>query len=144
VSGGRPSTLPWQVLRVLTIGGFVAVAVLAVRALDRPEATRVAEARSGELPVAEALAASGEGRLAVRGYVHEGGGFPLRLCSGLQGGDPPRCVGPFLELLQVDAARFGLERGTDDRGRRVLWSPRPVTLLGTIEGTRMTVAQVLQ
>lgn len=129
---------------MLTIGGFVAFLVLAARALDRPDAARLAEARSGELSVSDALADSGDRRVAVRGYVHEGGGFPVRLCSGLQGGDPPRCVGPFLELLQVDAARFGLQQGTDDRGRRVQWSRRPLTLLGTIAGTRMTVAQVLQ
>lgn len=140
---------PWQVLRAVTIAGFVAVVVLGVRAFDGGDAgddgqARLARPRSGELTVDAALLAPGDRALAVRGFVHEGGGFPLRLCSGLVGDDPPRCVGPFLEVAGIDARSFNLETGRDAGGRPVAWSDDPVALLGTVAGPRLVATQVLR
>lgn len=142
--------LPWQVLRAVTIVGFVAVVVLSVRAFSRPgggdddELVRLARARDGEVTVDAALLAAGNPLLAVRGFVHDGAGFPLRLCSGLVGTDPPACVGPFLEVTGIDGRSFNLELGRDPRGRLVSWSPEPVALLGTVAGPRLAVTQVLR
>lgn len=144
------TALPWQVLRAVTIAGLVAVVVLGVLAFTRDGAgrggddrARLARPRAGEVTVDRALLAAGDRPLAVRGFVHEGGGFPLRLCAGLVGDDPPACVGPFLEVGGIDAARFNLERGRDARGATVAWSPEPVALLGTVTGPRLAVTQVL-
>lgn len=142
--------LPWQILRALTIAGFVAVVVLGVRALagggaggGDDDRARLARPQPGEVSVDAALLAAGDRPLAVRGFVHEGGGFPLRLCAGLVGREPPACVGPFLEVTGIDARTFNLQRGRDERGRSVGWSPEPVALLGLVTGPRLAVSQVL-
>ena len=135
-------------LRAATAAVFVAVLVVigtsAWRTLNPPPEIRNPELGPSETSVARSIDVSGRGVLTVRGYVFDGpGGLGLRLCDGLRSGDPPRCRGPFLDLDGVNQGNFALERGTTDDGP-ILWSDTSIALRGRIDGTRMTVEQVLR
>lgn len=136
-----------QVLRIVTVAVFAAVAVLAVRLVLRAgdaEPTTVAEPRQGELAVDLAIARAPTQPVIVRGYVFDGpGGLGLRLCNGRQNLSPPLCLGPYLDLDGVNEGSFSLETGQAEAGR-VRWVDGPLSLRGSIVGTRMTVAQILQ
>ena len=134
-----------QVLRILTITAFVASGVLAWRLLDNAasDSTQQVESDGAAYDVRTAIAVSRAKPMTVRGYVFDGpGSLGLRLCDGRRGSGPPRCIGPFLGLEQVDAGAFVLERGSDD-GRPVGWSAEPVTMTGVLVGTVFTVQVVL-
>ena len=135
-----------QALRVLTLLG---AAVLLVGVLSKfvfapePKDEEV-ELSSDERGVADAIRRSTGAQMAVRGYVFEGpGGLALRLCDGRKPGDPPTCIGPFVELSGPGLGALALEDGSLD-GRRVRWSDDPVTLLGPVDGAAMVVEQVLR
>ena len=132
-----------RVLRVLTLIGLAAVVLSAVRLLDAPPPDQTVEARAGEFSVQDAIRRGGR-QLAVRGYVFDGpGGLALRLCNGRRRGDPPTCLGPFVELDGADRGTFNLEEGKVD-DEVVRWSPEPITLVGPVEGARLNVQQVLR
>jgi hypothetical protein len=133
-----------QILRAATILVFIAAGVLFVRMVVPQDAAEEVEPRQGELDVADAISVAGQKPLAVRGYVFKGpGGLGLRLCDGKQNGSPPRCLGPFVDLYQVDEGSFGMKSAKTDDGE-VKWVPDPLTIRGTIVGTAMTVSEVLQ
>jgi hypothetical protein len=133
-----------QLLRALTVLVFVVAGVLFVRLVMPGDAISEVEPRQGELDVADAIAVAGQRPEAVRGYVFKGpGGLGLRLCDGKRNGSPPLCVGPFLELYQVDEGAFGMKTGKTKDGE-VRWVNDPLTIRGTIVGTAMTVSEVLQ
>jgi hypothetical protein len=133
-----------RLLRALTVIVFVVAGVLAYQAF-RGEDTKpeVAELGASERTVPQAMATPGTAPLTVRGYVFDGGGTGLRLCSGRIRHDPPRCQGPFLDLYGVDRGMFDLEQGRD-LGRTVYWSSEPIALYGTLIGTRMDVTQIFR
>ena len=133
-----------RLLRAVTILVFVAAGVLFFRlVVPRDEFVEV-KPRQGELDVADAINVAGSRPLAVRGYVFKGpGGLGLRLCDGKQHGDPPRCLGPFVDLYRVDEGSFGMKSKRTDEGE-IKWVPDPLTIRGTIVGTAMTVSEVLQ
>ncbi len=133
-----------QVLRAATILVFVAIAVVGYRTLNPKEEFDEAERRSGEIDVVQALNVPPEPAVAVRGFVFDGPeGFGLRLCQARENKDSPRCVGPFVDLEGVDRGSFEFRSGRSEQGRPMWWSPKPVTLVGTVSGTRMNVQQVL-
>ena len=132
-----------RLLRVLTLLGLAGVVLAGVRLLDAPPPEQTPEPRPGELSVQEGIWQGGR-RLAIRGYVFEGpGGLALRLCNARRRGDPPSCIGPFVELDGADAGTFNLEEGRAD-GLVVRWSPDPLTLVGPLDGVRLNVQQVLR
>lgn len=138
-----------RVLRALTIVVCAAAVILGGRMLyellTAESAVEVVEPRQGEMDVERAIGVAGPEPVAVRGYVFEGpGGLGLRLCNGIQKGDPPRCLGPFLDLYQVNRASFDLVEGESDDGPVFHPKGRAVTIRGVIVGTAMTVQQVLQ
>lgn len=92
--------------------------------------------------VIEAIAVAGTDQIAVAGYVFDGDGRELRLCATREPLDPPRCVGPFLSLKNVNRGNFVVERGEGPFGR-VWWSPGVVTVAGVIFGTEFTVTDIL-
>lgn len=134
-----------HVLRLLTIAAFVASGVLAWRLLDGSGSDRVEEAGRGSeaYDVKTAIAVSRAEPITVTGFVFDGpGSLGLRMCNGRQGSNPPRCVGPYLGLEQVDPGSFVLRQGSLD-GRGYRWSPEPVTATGILVGTVFTVQVVL-
>lgn len=123
----------------------VLVGLVGVRAYglftDHERELRV-EARRGELTVDQAFAQRPRQPAVVRGYVTAGGGFPARLCTALRESDPPQCVGPYLTLHNLDASRVPV-KAHGDGDERVVWSPEPVALLGTIVADRMAVTEIV-
>lgn len=140
-----PTARTGRVLRVLTLLALLAAAVLAV-ALLVPDGERGRETPRippGELGVAEAIGRAPEGPVVIRGYTFSGpGGRELRLCDSREGGDPPRCIGPFVSLYGIDEGSFDLRSaGTPDGP--VLSSPEPVSVTGTLSGTAFEAQFVL-
>jgi hypothetical protein len=133
-----------NVWRAATAAVAVAIVVLGLRLLES-DGDRVErpDPRAGEVGVQVAISTAERDPLVVRGFIYEGpGGLGLRLCEGLKAGDPPRCIGPFLDLDGVDRGSFGMTDGDVD-GEAVRWSDDSIALRGTIVGTRMQVLQVL-
>lgn len=132
-----------RALRILTLLGLGAIVILAVRLLDAPPPEQSPAPRGGEFSVQDAIRRGGR-ELAVRGYVFEGpGGLGLRLCNARRRGDPPSCIGPFVELDGADAGTFNLSEGRIE-GVAIRWSPDPLTIVGPVDGVRLYVQQVLQ
>jgi hypothetical protein len=102
----------------------------------------VAKAKAGELDVLDALTRNPRDQVTVRGYVMSGP-YGLRLCRGLKVTSPPNCVGPWLDLENVNEGSFSLRSGGRG-GTRVRWNPDPVSLLGRVSGSRLAVDQVVQ
>ncbi|HEX9970061.1 MAG TPA: hypothetical protein VGB03_07970 [Acidimicrobiales bacterium] len=135
--------------------GFIALAVVVavlvglvgVRAYalftDRGARELRVEAGRGELTVDQVFEHRPRQAMVVRGYVTAGGGFPARLCTALRESDPPQCVGPYLVLHNLDASRVPVH-AKGDGDDRVVWSPEPVALLGTVTTDRMTVTEILR
>jgi hypothetical protein len=123
---------------------FVLVGVLGYRAMRvvrrGPEQPKL---RSSERSVPQAMATTGTALITVRGYVFDGGGTGLRLCTGRVRHDPPRCLGPFLDLYGVDRGSFDMKSGRD-LSRTVYWSADTVGLYGTVLGSRMDVVQIFR
>ncbi|MGI8792092.1 MAG: hypothetical protein ACR2H3_02760 [Acidimicrobiales bacterium] len=137
-----------KIVRALTVAAFAAVVVagglFVVRVLDTEPEAKPAEVGDGELNVSRAIDVAQEDRLAVRGFVFDGpGGLGLRLCNGIQKKSPPLCLGPYLDLERIDRESFGLKKARTDDGD-VHYPGQPVTLLGVVHGTVMSVEQVLR
>ena len=135
--------------RLLRAATFVMAGVLVAVALTKlfaaPPKDEHIEPTTGTLTVNDAIQKISATPLAVRGFVFEGpGGLRLRLCDSRKPGSPPSCIGPFLDLYGPGIDALDLRTGRDDEGRRVRWSPDPVTLLGPVGGARLDVQQVLR
>ena len=132
---------------------FAAAAVVAWLSL-RSDSAPTYRTRPGELTVAAAVSSAGPEPVTVRGWVFNDPGFDLlRLCHGYQAGGKggkggkgkaPSCIGPFIDLYNVDRAAFSLRSGEDGDGRPVVWNDKPVAVYGTLSGTAFTVQSVLQ
>lgn len=130
-----------RVLQVLTFVAFGVCVLLAIRLLNQPNPVK--EPKAGDsLRVADAIWRGQEREVAVTGYLHDGGGWEVRLCNAERRGNPPRCVGPFLYVANLDLGQFNMKKGTVN-DRPAQWATEPVTLLGRIRGTEITVSQVL-
>ncbi|HUP87546.1 MAG TPA: hypothetical protein VM143_17975 [Acidimicrobiales bacterium] len=131
-------------LRLLTIGVFVAVALVAYRTFNPPAPSSVVAPQRGERNVADAINAADPGPIVVRGHVFLGpGGMGLRICQGRVNSSPPRCLGPFLDLDRVNEGSFALRSGKAKEGV-VKWVEEPIAMRGTTVGTRMTVLELLR
>jgi hypothetical protein len=131
-----------RVMRVVVIGaaaGLVALVGLRVaELLDDPPKPELAALRSDETSVADALRRAPAGTIIVRGYVFAGDGFPVRVCSGILRESPPKCVGPFLELRNLDPSRVPVRQQGS-----VIWSPETVGFLGQVDRDRLVVQELL-
>ena len=140
-----PSARVGRVLRAFTLLSLAAIAILAVRLAfpgddASPDAPRLGD---DDLGVADAIGRAPVNPVIIRGYVFEGPGFrELRLCDRREGGDPPRCIGPFVSLYGINSGGFDLRSATSDEGR-VLYSDDDVALLGTLSGTAFEVQNVV-
>ena len=135
-----------QLLRAATFvaAGLLVVAVV-VKLFASPAEDEHITAGGGTLTVTEAIQKISREPVPVRGFVFEGpGGLGLRLCDGRRPGSPPSCIGPFLDLYGPAVNALDLRTGEDGKGRRIRWSPDPVTLLGPVTGARLDVQQVLR
>jgi hypothetical protein len=127
-----------------TVAVFTAVVIVGMHTL-RPSgpSDRGVRVRRGEVTVAQAINVAGDRPLTARGWVFNDADFGLRLCDGYRPGHPPSCVGPFVDLYNVDRGSFSLKSGRDAGGRPVVWGDRPVAVYGTLVGTAFTVQSVL-
>ena len=135
-----------QLLRAGTfvLAGLLVLGVVLKLFASPPEDEHVESGRDG-LRVNDAIQKISPQPVAVRGFVFEGpGGLGLRLCDGRRPGSPPSCIGPFLDLYGPGVDALELRTGKDGDGRRVRWSPDPVTLFGPVSGARLDVQQVLR
>lgn len=138
-----------QLLRAATfVAAGLLVVLVAFKLFAGPEGDEhidPEELDGGTLTVNTAIQKISREPVPVRGFVFEGpGGLGLRLCDGRRPGSPPSCIGPFLDLYGPGVDALDLRTGKDDKGRRVRWSPDPVTLLGPVSGARLDVQQVLR
>jgi hypothetical protein len=135
--------------RLVRAATFVMAGVLVALVVSRffadpPKDEHIDPAR-GTFTVNEAVQKISPTPIPVRGFVFEGpGGLGLRLCDSRKPGSPPSCIGPFLDLQGQGIDALDLRSGKDDHGRRIRWSPDPVTLLGPVHGARLDVQQVLR
>ena len=134
-----------QALRIVTVLLAAGLVLLgAVKLFDKPDKPQKVELKSDELGVHDAIIRSIGKRMAVRGYVFDGpGGLRLRICEGRMPGSPPSCLGPFIDIDGPGVGTLEFKTG-NDHGDPVRWSPDPVTLVGPVSGTRMTVEEVLR
>jgi hypothetical protein len=129
---------------VVTVVLAALVVVGLLRFFDTPPEREKLELRGGERGVADAIRNSSGRTMTVRGYVFEGpGGLGLRLCDGRKPGDPPRCIGPFIDLGGPGVVSLALEEATVERAR-VRWSDESAALVGVVDGASMVVEQVLR
>jgi hypothetical protein len=133
------------VVGALTVVVFAAVAALGWHDMHTHVHDTHAVARRGEWTVGDAVSRAGPGPLAVRGWVfNDVATNGLRLCDGIRSGSPPSCLGPFVDLYNVDAGTFSLKKGHDAKAGPVQWLPDPVAVYGTLKGTAFTVQSVLR
>lgn len=144
MSTAERAPLVVRALIFLVVGGLaVALGLRVWGLLDRPPSTSTAEVRKDEMPVAEALGRQPTKPVIVRGYVFAGDGFPVRVCNGIRRTSPPSCIGPFLELRNLDPSRVPVRKQRDDKGRDIIWSPEPVAFLGDVAKDRFLVRELL-
>lgn len=128
----------------VVVGGLALALALRIKGLlDEPPRTAQPKPRPGELTVGEALGRQPDKPVVVRGYVFANDGFPVRVCAGIKRTSPPSCVGPFLELRNLDPSRVPVRQERDDKGRDVIWSPEPVGFLGDVSADRFLVRELL-
>ena len=134
-----------HLLRAATVAVFLAVVVIAVvRFFPQTSRTQRPDDTADALSVERAIHVAGTRPITVRGFVFLGpGGFPLRLCAGVERLALPECLGPYITLRGVNEGSFDLRTaGEGDDARQ--FQEQPVTLLGVLNGTDMQVQQVLQ
>jgi hypothetical protein len=100
-----------------------------------------AESDDEALSVLDAINRNPGVSFAVRGWVYDDGSF-VQLCQGLYTEGEPRCRGPVLLLKNLDLARLDLEAG-EWNGNEVRYTDEPVILGGTIDGTQLSVVEIL-
>ncbi|MEA3019105.1 MAG: hypothetical protein QOI47_629 [Actinomycetota bacterium] len=117
------------VLWTLTIGGA------------RTPAVREAASNAEGLSVGDAVNRAPTVSFAVRGFVVDDGAF-VQLCESLLMTKPPKCRGPVMLVRNLDLARLNLKSGTRG-GRRIRYTDQPVILGGRVDGTQLSVEDVL-
>ena len=131
----------WRVIVGVVVVVLVLAGVNAFFAGDDGEDFEEVTSDETALAVADAINRNPGVAFAVRGWVYDDGAF-LQLCNGLIDGDPPRCRGPVLLLKNLDLRRLDLEEGDRD-GTTVRYTAEPVVLGGTVDGTQLSVVEVL-
>lgn len=127
-------------LVVVLAAALVAVVVLNIALRLRGDDTTDTVERTDEaVTVVDAMTAAAGASRRVRGFVFDDAAG-LRLCQARQR-DPVACIGPFLQLRDLDPASLPLEEVEDGSGR-FFHTPGPVTLVGTIDGTSMRVDDI--
>lgn len=130
-------------VRFALIGIVVGLAVLVgLRVkdyVDKPPKMEAAKVGKDEMTVGDAFMRRPGQAVVVRGYVFAGDGFPVRVCNGIHRTSPAQCVGPYLELRNLDPSRVPVTKKGD-----VIWSPEPVAFLGRVEQDRFMVQELLQ
>lgn len=133
-----------NVLRVLTVVVFLAVAFFAFRLFTPSEPQTIDEPKAGEIDVASAINGFEDRPVTIRGEVFVGpGGLGLRLCQGRQNTSPPTCLGPYVDLDGVNEGSFSFRTAKTDGGE-VKYGEGSLALRGTIVGTRFNVSEILQ
>ena len=131
-------TLLWAAIGVAAVALVVLVA-LALR--GGPTATNV-EPGPGEFTPGTALLTATRRPVVVTGYVFWREGLPATLCEGSFSTDPPKCVGPLLNIEGFDINRLDLRRGKDGP-TDVAWSEDPIRFRGTLRTAHFDVTEVL-
>lgn len=133
------SGTPRRVLIVVLAAALVAVVALNIALGFRGgDAVDTVERTDEAVTVVDAMTAAGASR-SVRGFVFDDAAG-LRLCQARQR-DPIACIGPFLELRNLDPASLPLEE-VEVGSARFFHTPDPVTLVGAVEGTSMRVDDI--
>ena len=131
-------TLLWAAIGVAAV---VLVVMLALALRGEPTATTV-EPGPGDFSPSTALLTSTRRPVVVAGYVFWRTGLPPQLCEGSYPTDPPRCVGPSLNIEGFDINRLDLRRGKDGP-TDVAWSEEPIRFRGTLRTAIFDVTEVL-
>jgi hypothetical protein len=122
---------------VLAAIGVVAFVVWTVAAGDDEPTVREAPSNRDGLSVADAINRAPKVAFAVRGFIVDDGAF-VQLCERIVLETPPKCAGSVLLLRNLDLARVNLE----ERGG-VRYTAEPVILGGRVDGTQLSVVDVL-
>lgn len=131
-------TLLWAAIGVAAV---VLVVLVALSLRGQPEATEV-QPGPGEYTPGTALLTATRRPVVVVGYVFWREGLTPTLCEGSYPADPPRCVGPLLNIEGFDINRLDLRRGKDGP-TEVAWSEEPVRFRGTLRTAHFDVTEVL-
>lgn len=131
-------TLLWAAIGVAAI---VLVVLVALALRGQPQAKTV-EAGPGEYTPQTALMTATRRPVVVAGYVFWREGLPPMLCEGSYPTAPPRCLGPFLDIVGFDINRLDLRRAKDGP-TDVAWSEEPVRFRGTLRTAHFDVTEVL-
>lgn len=130
----------WRIVAVVVaVGVLLALGRFLVELSGGEGPTRVTSSASS-LSVADAVSRHLTRPVPVTGFAFVEDGA-LRLCNGREPGDPPRCVGPFLDVTGIDPSRLPLERA--EPPSEVSWSPEPVVLAGTVRAGRLDAEEIL-
>ena len=125
---------------LLVLAAVVVLVVVGVAVFgggDDEPSERIAESNKDGLSVNDAINRAPDVAFAVRGYVFDDGAF-VQLCQGIVLSDPPKCHGPSMLVRNLDLARVNLVRaGT------VRYTKEPVILGGRVDGTQLSVVDVL-
>lgn len=133
-----------RVAVIALIAGLAAMVGLRVAELfEDPPKPEIAVKRTDETSVADAFRLQPQGTIIIRGYVFTGDGFPVRVCDGILRESPPKCVGPFLELRNLDPSRVPVRIQEDKERGAVIWSPESVAFLGQVAQDRFIVQELL-
>jgi hypothetical protein len=136
-----------HIMRIATIAVFAVAIVMVIRLAfvgdDSSKEPEVAEPVAGSVTVADAISGGhkADATLAVRGFLFEGGGTGVRLCPRRKPTKPPVCLGPYLDVYELDVHGLPFKSGTF-LGRRVRWLDQPVTVYGKVLGTALTADSV--
>lgn len=139
--GGRwRSATTRRVLIVALAAALVAVVSLNLAlGIRGGGAVDTVERTDDAVTVLDAMTAAAGAPRSVRGFVFDDA-VGLRLCQARQR-DPIACIGPFLELRNLDPASLPLEE-VEVGSARFFHTPGPVTLVGAVEGTSMRVDDI--
>lgn len=119
------------------LGGLVALVAVNLWLRSRDDDFEQVEGDDETLTVAEALGLQPLRPVVVGGFVFDDQ-VGLRLCQSRNPGDPPECVGPWLDLERLDTTRLVLEQEGE-----IVYSTGAVRLGGEITGTVMAVTDIL-
>lgn len=142
IEPSRPN--PWGIGLLWAAIGVAVIIILVMLALairGEPTAT-ITEPGPGEFTPETALGTSTRRPVVVTGYVFFRKGLPPQLCEGSFPLDPPRCVGPSLNIEGFDINRLDLRRGKDGP-TEVAWSEAPIRFRGTLRTAIFDVTEVL-
>lgn len=141
-STGRAPQLGVALLwAAIGVAAVVLIVLLALALRGQPSA-KIVEPAEGDFTPSTALLTSTRRPVVVAGYVFWRKGLPPQLCEGSFPRNPPRCVGPSLNIEGFDINRLDLRRGKDGP-TDVAWSEAPLRFRGTLRTAIFDVTEVL-